>query len=632
MHLLHLEDSAEDADLMARVILREWPGCRITHVASLDAFSAALEDRGIDLILSDYTLPGADGLSALALARRSRPEKPFIFVSGTIGEERAVEALKCGATDYVMKDRPGLLVPAIRQAIAVGTESERLREAQVALRKQAALLDRARDAIIATDPETRIVYWNASAERLYGWSAGEVCGRRLDELGIGFEAGRFAAARAQVLEHGEWRGEFRLRTKAGGTVLVESTWSLVSGNDGRLPSILAIDTDITERRKLETQLLQAQRMESIGTLAGGVAHDLNNVLTPILLAMDLFGKKLTSPEDRMLVDETRASAAHGAALVQQLLVFARGGEARRVRVDPAQALRELLPRLRRSLPSAITVEFTAPEEAWPILTDPTQFNQIVINLCSNARDAMPHGGRIGIRIRHLPRETADGSAVPGTKPGPLVGISVADTGVGIAPEIQPRIFDPFFTTKAAGEGTGLGLSMVAGIMKRHGGAVQVESEPGQGTVLHLFFPALSEPAPVRSEPAAGPARAAGGDAILVIDDEPIVRTTLRILLERSGYRVLTADDVRGGIDRFHAHVDEIGLVITDMMLPDGLGTGVVAALRARRPELPVIAISGMMASGEFEELERLSPPVVCLAKPLVPEALLQAVQRAVGKR
>jgi PAS domain S-box-containing protein len=249
------------------------------------------------------------------------------------------------------------------------------RETEARLREQASLLDRARDAIVATDLDHRIFYWNASAERLYGWKAGEVFGRRLDALELGFDPTRFAAARAQLLATGEWRGDFRLETKTGETVLVESTWSLVVENDGRPRSILYIDTDVTERKKLETQLLRAQRMESIGTLAGGVAHDLNNVLTPILLSLELLAYKVTSDEDRRLIEKTKASATHGAALVQQLLAFARGAEARRVRLEPAAALAELRPLIRQSLPATIELALPSTERPWVIQADATQFNQ-----------------------------------------------------------------------------------------------------------------------------------------------------------------------------------------------------------------------------------------------------------------
>src|SRR5688572_15032516 len=692
MHLLHLEDSTTDAELIAILIHREWPACDIRHVATQSEYREALDAGGFDLILSDYSLPGFDGLTALSMARAHFPETPFLFVSGTIGEERAVDALKRGATDYIIKDRPTRLIPAIRQAFALVIEGDRRRrtedalreneerfrqitenvvelialldlnmgriyanpsyrdllgdaaavpgidafgevhpedrgraraafaqvvrtgatqrceyrllmpdgsvreleshasvlrdsaarivnvllvsrdvtarrETEARLREQASLLDRARDAIVATDLDHRIFYWNSSAERLYGWKAGEVFGQRLDMLELEFDPTRFAAARAQMISSGEWRGDFRLRTRTGETVLVESTWSLVVESDGRPRSILYIDTDVTERKKLETQLLRAQRMESIGTLAGGVAHDLNNVLTPILLSFELLASKVTTEDDRRLIEKTTASATHGAALVQQLLAFARGADAKRIRLEPATALADLRPLIRQSLPTSIELALTSTERPWAIQADATQFNQVLINLCINARDAMPNGGRIEIVTKNVNVDAALARVNPGTRPGPFVRISVIDNGMGIAPAIIEKIFDPFYTTKAAGKGTGLGLSMVAGIMKSHGGFVQVESEAGKGSRFHLFFPAFPEPVPalVRED---SPAPTRGqGEALLLIDDEPVVRETLQLLLQHAGYRVFPAGDGESGLQEFARHESEISLVITDMMLP-----------------------------------------------------------------
>jgi PAS domain S-box-containing protein len=751
MKLLHLEDSETDAELIARLLKREWPTCAIHHVTSARDYQLALQQGGFDLILSDYSLPGFDGLLALSMARARFPQTPFVFLSGTIGEERAVEALKRGATDYVIKDRPTRLIPAIRQAVAFMDETERRRrteaalrvneerfrqitenvleliallgldgarvyanpahrellgldalppggdvfaevhpddrdrmrrafaqvvstgearldeyrlvrtdgtvrqleshfsvlrdatgapvnvllvarditarrEADARLREQASLLDRARDAIVATDLEHRIAYWNTSAERLYGWKAAEVFGQRLDALGLGFDPARFSAAHTQLLASGEWRGEFRLRTRTEGAVVVESTWSLVV-DDGRPRSILIIDTDVTERRKMETQLLQAQRMESIGTLAGGIAHDLNNVLTPILLSFELLAARATSDEDRQLIQKTRTSAMHGAALVQQLLAYARGADAKRTRIDPATALTDLRPLIRQSLPPSIQLSLPPTERPWPIMADATQFNQVLINLCINARDAMPHGGRIEIVTHNVSVDAAHAATNPGVVAGPFVRISVIDDGAGISPADLGKVFDPFFTTKAAGKGTGLGLSMVAGIMKNHGGFVQVESELGKGATFHLYFPAMpdAQPATPREE-APAPNRGAG-EGILLIDDEPVVRDTLQLLLQRAGYRVFPAGDGKAGVQEFERRQSEIALVITDMMLPDQIGTQVVKSLRQRHSTLPIIAISGMMGSGNFDDLLQLNPAVECLSKPLTPAALLGAVRR-----
>ncbi len=754
MHLLHLEDSSQDAELVELMIRREWPACGISRVSSVDEYRTALAGGGFDLILSDYTLPGFDGLLALELARTLSPATPFIFISGTIGEERAVEALKRGATDYVIKDRPSRLIPAIRQAFALLEEAQRRRrteealreqqerfrqitenvaeliavldlegrrtyvnpayrgvlgevsrligsdsfqdihpgdrarvravfaetvrtgvgqrleyrfrladgrvrhiesqgsvlrdpdgrivnvlvvsrdvtarrEAEARLREQASLLDKARDAIIATDLDHRIAYWNTSAERLYGWKAVEVYGHKLEDLNLGYDAARFAEARASLLASGEWRGDFLMRTKAGEAVMVESTWSLVVEDSGQPRSILFIDTDVTEKKKLETQLLRAQRMESIGTLAGGVAHDLNNVLTPILMAIDLLGAKATGRDERQLIEKTKASALHGAALVQQLLAFARGADGQRAKVDAGQTIHDLEGLVRQSLPRSIQFSVHLGAGLWPLQADVTQFKQVLINLCLNARDAMPAGGRLELKAHNATVDAGLARLHPGAHAGPHLRVTVADTGMGIPANILERIFDPFFTTKAAGKGTGLGLSMVAGIVKSHGGFVQVESEVGRGAAFHLYFPALSEAPPALiGVPPPQPVRGVG-ETILLIDDDPVVRSTLGLLLERAGYRVLVGEDCASGLAAFDRDRAQIKLVITDLMLPDGSGVDLIGSIRGLAPLQPVIAISGLMATGDFDELLRLQPAVECLSKPMTSEALLGTTARAI---
>jgi len=747
MEILHLEDSPTDAQIIANLLRREWPQCRIRHVDRAEAYLSALGNGSYDVILSDYSMPGYDGLQALEEARRAAPETPFLFLSGMIGEERAVDALKCGATDYIIKDRPARLVPAIRQAVAFVREATRRRDSEEALRakderfrliteniadlitvleldgtpsycnqacrdllgelaanranwfehldpidlvrvratvdriigtgvgerfefryrvaggsirhmeahaavlrdasgrvenvlivardlterraaetrlrEQASLLDKARDAIFATDLEQRITYWNASAERLYGVAAELAVGHRLEDIGLEFDSGALAAARTTVVTSGEWRGELAIRTRAGATALVESTWSLVV-EDGAPRTILAIDTDVTERKKLEAQLLRAQRLESVGTLAGGVAHDLNNVFTPVLLTLDLMAPRAASADERQILDKTRASVSHGAALVRQLLAFARGSEAERKRVDPASALDAVEPLIRQWMPSAIDVIVRHARRCWPVEVNDTQFNQAIVNLALNARDAMPNGGRLEIAMDNAMVTRSQAAANPGTQPGAFLCITVSDTGTGMPREVVDRIFDPFFTTKAPGKGTGLGLSMVASILKNHGGFVQVESEIGRGTRFHLFFPAVATPpAAAKSGDAAAPAH-----GVLLVDDEPAVRDALRALLQRAGYTIFPAGDATSAMREFSAHRDRISLVITDMMLPDRSGVDVVKSIRAIAPELPIIAISGMMASGNYDELLELRPRVECLSKPLPPRVLLTAAERA----
>jgi PAS domain S-box-containing protein len=495
LRVLHLEDNPADAELVGALLAEKWPACRISRVQTRADFTAAVQGGRFDVILSDFSLPQFDGLAALALAREHAAATPFIFLSGAIGEDRAIEALKRGASDYVIKDRPGRLVPAIRQVLERVEESEARRRAEAELRHQASLLDKARDAIISTDPKHRIAYWNASAERLYGWTAAEVFGRTLLELELGYGLAQFLAARSRLLATGEWRGGFRLRTKTGEEVHVESTWSLVPGDDGQPRSILIIDTDVTETRKLESQLLRADRLESIGMLAGGVAHDLNNVLAPILMGSEVLRLSLTDQAQLAILDNIESSAHHGTALVRQLMTFARGGEGEHSAVNVEPIVEDVRRLLHQSLPPAIKISAAVAAPLWPIRSDPTQIKQLLLNLCFNARDAMPDGGRLGIRAETTSIDERVVRTHPEARPGPYLLIAVSDTGTGIPPEILDRIFDPFFTTKEVGKGTGLGLSTVAGIVKSHGGFLKVESEVGRGTEFQLYLPAMPPAVP-----------------------------------------------------------------------------------------------------------------------------------------
>ncbi|HXA14524.1 MAG TPA: PAS domain S-box protein, partial [Opitutaceae bacterium] len=300
MKLLHLEDNGNDAELVENVLRETWPACKIKHAVTRKDFLAALDQGGFDLIMSDYTLPDMDGLSALDLAREKCPDKPFIFFSGTIGEERAVEALRRGAVDYVIKDRPARLVPAIRQAIDKIEKRNQLGQAQERIREQASLLDKAHDAIWVTDFRQRITYWNTSAELLSGWTAEEAIGRDVRTLLFKQDNQGYLDALKKLKADGEWRGELRLQGKTDSTAMVESRWTVVADDEGVPKAILSINTDVTEKKKLETQLLRTQRMESIGALASGIAHDLNNSLTPILMAMGLLREKAHNLESRAI--------------------------------------------------------------------------------------------------------------------------------------------------------------------------------------------------------------------------------------------------------------------------------------------------------------------------------------------
>jgi PAS domain S-box-containing protein len=505
------------------------------------------------------------------------------------------------------------------------------REAEKRIQEQAALLDKSQDAIGVLDLEDRVLYWNRSAERLYGWTAAEALGRDITQLvPSGPPAVREEALRT-VLEKGEWTGELQHLTRAGEKITVESRWTLVRDDAGRPKARLIVNTNVTERKKVEAQFLRAQRMESIGTLAGGIAHDLNNVLTPVLMAVDLLRARVGEPGLRELLNSVEASAERGAEMVRQILSFARGVEGQRVVVQLKHLVRDLEKVLGSTLPKSITVEAHVPRDLWVLSGDATQLYQVLMNLCVNARDAMPQGGRLRLAAENRVLDEAAARVHPDARPGRYVVARVADTGTGIPPEILDRIFDPFFTTKEIGKGTGLGLSTVLGIVRGHGGFVTVSSEVGRGTEFGVYLPAAEQAA---AGPEGRGPRASDrgrGELILVVDDEAPVRTLMAAALEGHGYRVRTAREGNEALTLFARHRAEVRLVITDVMMPGMDGPATIRALRKLDPALPVVAASGL-AETPGPAGPRLGEVQGFLPKPFTTDELLAAVREALAAK
>ncbi|MDR3402022.1 MAG: response regulator [Chthoniobacter sp.] len=626
MHILHLEDNTADAEMAEMLLHSRWPDCSVTALTSREAFEAAVRSGDFDLILSDYSLPQYSGLDALAYARTHCPEKPFVYLSGTIGEDRAIQALKCGATDYVLKDRPARLISAISAAFAQIEQVDARRRAEERIREQASLLDKAREAIYVADATGNVTYWNASAERLYGWTALEAVGSNLRETIYADDSARFDTAYALVLAAGEWRGELCPRPRRSEAILIESFWSLVTDNSGLARSILIIDADITEKRRIENQLQQSQRLETLGLLVGGIAHDLNGMLTPILTSLGLLRERAVGSEDFELVEILDTSAHHGADLVRQLLAFARGKGEQRGEL----AIDALVGSVRRLLqpvvPSNIEINVSLDNALWPVHADATQLRQVLLNLCLNARDAMPQGGKIQIRARGIQVESAMISLLGEARPGPHVCISVADTGTGIPPEIIAKIFEPFFTTKQTSKGTGLGLANVASITKSHGGFLDVESVPDVGSTFHIYLPALVHELANRSAGVAPQLVMQGqGENILLIDDDAGIRTVLSVVLNTRGYRVTVVANGEEGLELIRARPDKFALVITDLSMPGMSGIDLIQEIRAL-PSPPKLIVASGRPRNPGEEFSELAG-IEFLAKPTTVASLLSAVRR-----
>jgi PAS domain S-box-containing protein len=467
------------------------------------------------------------------------------------------------------------------------------------LREQASLLDKARDAIIVRGLDHRITYWNKSAERLYGWTAQEAIGQSAAEL-LYKGTAAFQQACQRFLQNGEWAGELQQAGKDGKNLIIESRWTLVRNVSGEPKAVLAIDTDITERKKLEAQFLRVQRMESIGTLSSGIAHDLNNVLAPILMSVPLLSQFVTDQEGHALLAMVESTAQRGADLVKQVLSFARGVEGERVTVHPANLLRDIQKIISETFPKNINASFPPARNLWSVTGDPTQLHQVFMNLCLNARDAMPDGGKLTITSQNIILDEVYADMNPESKPGAYVMVKVADTGSGIPPAIRDKIFEPFFTSKEIGRGTGLGLSTALAIVRSHGGFINVYSEPGRGAQFKIYLPSNTTSDAVETASREETQLPTGhGELVLVVDDEEGIRTVAQRTLERFGYRVLLAAHGAQAVALYAQHRDEIAIVLTDMAMPVMDGPSTVTALRAINPNLRIIGSSGLASGSAF---------------------------------
>jgi signal transduction histidine kinase/ActR/RegA family two-component response regulator len=386
--------------------------------------------------------------------------------------------------------------------------------------------------------------------------------------------------------------------------------------------------DVTEKRQLERQYLRAQRLESIGTLASGVAHDLNNILSPVVMGAEMLQQAPLGAEDRQLVAMMRESARRGVDTIRQLLTFARGTESQRGPVQPRHVLTEVARLLKQTFPKNIQIVTSVGERPATVLADPSQLHQVLMNLCVNARDAMPDGGLLEIRLTNE-RHDADASRIhPKAGPGTYAVFTVADSGSGIPPEVVDRIFDPFFTTKPQGQGTGLGLASVLGIVEGHGGFVTVDSRVGQGSTFRVFLPAADVIA--GSDVVVKPViRPGAGETILVVDDELAIRHTAAAALTHGGYVPVVAASSSEALVVFEQQAARIVAIVTDIMMPLGDGRTLVSMLLERAPGLPIVAMSGMpTADLQREALARGARAF--LSKPFTPDQLLSAIGGAIG--
>ncbi|MEH1944413.1 MAG: PAS domain S-box protein [Nostoc sp.] len=497
--------------------------------------------------------------------------------------------------------------------------------AEQKISEQAALLDIATDAILVRDFQSQILFWNKGAERIYGWLSPEVIGKDTQE--ILYPAGtqqQLEVPLKSVIESGSWQGELSKVTKSGKKIVVESRWTLMRDPKEEPKSILTVDTDITEKKQLEEQFFRTQRLESLGTLAGGIAHDLNNILTPILAAAQLMQGTFFQDEERskQMLALVESNAKRGAALVKQVLSFARGFKGERTIIQVQDLISEITQIAKQTFPKSIEFSTVIPEDIWPITGDATQLHQVLMNLVVNARDALPNGGNIKIFAENKLIDEAYTRMNIDAKVGHYIVITVTDNGIGIPPEILDRIFEPFFTTKEINAGTGLGLSTVLGIIRSHDGFIKVSSNVGKGSQFDLFLPAVEATQLFKIEEV--DVLPGQGELILVVDDEAQIREITTIILENHNYKILAASNGIEAIALYAQYKHQINAVFMDIMMPEMDGITAIRTLQKMNAQVQIIACSGLNSMEVFAQATDANVQAV-LSKPYTARELLKSL-------
>ncbi len=672
LRILLLEDDGDDAALVERALRKGGLQLHLHRINDLAALERALQGGGWDLVISDFRLPSCDGTEALARVRAADPDLPFLLVSGTVGEELAAAAMRGGAQDYLLKDNLSRLALAVEREVGEYGMRLRRRRLEGALRavlrgtaahtgegflrslvEQVARGLGTRNAVVAEFPtapggDLRTIAWWAdggitgnTSIPVTGSVFGELCQRHT------LLVRERLAERFPTASHGPTAG------------MVSFFGMALTATDGRVLGLLAVlddrplgddalDQDVlaifaaragaelerlqaeTARLVLEAQLRHTQKLEALGTLAGGIAHDFNNLLTGIYGHAQLLARRLDAEAPgRTNLEGIISGCKRANELVARILAFGRRQELRIQSIDLAEVCQEAGRLLRATLPSTIALYIDVPPRLPTVRGDPAQLHQVVLNLATNSYQAMGQGGgRLSLSLGTVHLIPAHAATQPPLHPGLHVQLRIMDTGCGMDPETLARIFEPFYTTKPAGEGTGLGLSVVHGIVASHHGAIRVESCPGVGTTFIITLPAAVDAPPVATPTPMG-TRIGSGETILVVDDEPAVAQVLRDLLDHLGYQPTVVHHPEAALQLVADAPHAFRLVITDFTMPGMTGDRLLELLKALRPDLPVILTSGYSADGGSNALQR-HPGTLVLSKPYTIERLAEVVREALG--
>lgn len=642
LRILLVEDDPRDAELIVLALRRDGFEPDWRRVDNKADYLDGLHP-GLDAVMSDYSLPGFGGIEALELLKETGLEIPFLLVSGTIGEEMAVEAMRLGASDYLLKDRLARLGPAVRRALEQSHRRTQHKQALDALQRTSRMLqtifDSAPVAILGLDLQGKIVRWNAGAFRMFGWTEGEVIGRLCPTV-PGENRADYLAMIAQVVRGGGQTGLIGQRRRKDGEMLHTSiVAAALHDTGGETVGVMTIIEDITKQRQAEQalrqseeQLRQSQKMEAIGQLSSGVAHDFNNLLTVIKGHLDLFRLKgQISPKMINSVKQINHAADRASTLTRQLLMFSRQQVMQQADYNLNGLVANLSKMLRRLLSEKIVIEVNYATRPMMIHADEGMVEQVLLNLAINARDAMADGGNLSIATQPVDFTKTAAARISGAREGKFVCLQVTDSGAGISPETLPRIFEPFFTTKEIGKGTGLGLAMVYGIMQQHNGWITVESRLGEGTTFRAYFPRLHTTTFTPFEEKNEMVLPGGHEGILLVEDEAAVRQIAEAALVSLGYRVFPAVNGKAALQVWDTHKQNIELVMTDLIMPEGIGGAELALLLlAENPQIPVVYMSGYSNDATAEDLH-LEEGVNYLSKPFDLTSLARIVRSTLNR-